>query len=335
MEMDINRIGDKIRRILIEKNYKTSVKGGKIWICCPFHTEKSPSCSVTIFDKVYPPGSFYCFGCGEKGGWNKLAQKAGYKFRVNNKEMAVQMGAVIKHDPTSVLRIAESNAEDFLRHNQKIESFTKWPVGMTWRKVGYQFLKDVDAHMLLSPDYNVQSDDMKFEQLIFLPVKVNDAIVGGISAPLNRKRYMNTDGDWVKTKGLFPFDVAKKLLRKLNKKFVVLVEGPRDAARLIQAGIPALAILGSKNWTDTKRDLIMTLSGDDIELVLLFDSDAAGQSALSTVKASCKHIFKYLKVKLPEYTIEEGEKVKCDVFNLPEARFKILVKKLKKRYEFE
>ena len=36
--------------------------GSKLWACCPFHSEKTPSFSL------YPQdGSFYCFGCGAGG----------------------------------------------------------------------------------------------------------------------------------------------------------------------------------------------------------------------------------------------------------------------------
>ena len=330
--MDIDQIGDKIRRILIEKTNRATIKGGKIWICCPFHYENTPSCSVTLHDIKYAPGTFFCFGCSASGGWNKLATKFGFKFRIDSKEINTLMKTNIHYNELSN-GVEFTDVGEFLQHNQKIESYTKWPKGKTWRKVGYQFLKDVDSYMLLSPDYNKTSDDVKYEQLLFLPVKVNGVIVGGISAPLDRKRYMNTEGDWVKNRGLFPFDTTKQLLKSFAKKFVVLVEGPRDAARLIQANIPALAILGSKNWTVSKRDLLMTLTGDDLEIVLLFDSDLAGQSASLAVKNTCKNIFDTIKVKLPEYTVEDGENVKCDVFNLDERRFCNLVSKLKRRYQ--
>lgn len=330
--MSFEEISEKMKRILAEKSYRTQIKQGKIWICCPFHDEKTPSCSVTLQDAKYLPGTFYCFGCGAKGSWNKLAEKFGSSFRINTKQLQAEINANLKFEPVDFTKDDVTSTEKFLQQFHKFESFTRWPEGRTWRGISSDFLKKIDAYMLLSQDYNIEKDDVKFEQMVFLPVKVNGIVVGGISAPLDRKKYLNTPGDWVKTRGLFPFDVAKKIIKNYATKFVVLVEGPRDAARLISDGIPALAILGSKNWTEKKRDLLLTLCSDDITLVLLFDSDEAGQFAQDQVKSSCKNIFRIMRVTLPEYTIEEGKRVKCDVFNLSEKRFSNLIKKLNAKF---
>ena len=38
-------------------------KGGNLWGLCPFHTEKTPSFSVSRDKQIY-----HCFGCGKGGG---------------------------------------------------------------------------------------------------------------------------------------------------------------------------------------------------------------------------------------------------------------------------
>ena len=44
-------------------NYVNLIRRGRHYVCnCPFHSEKSPSC--TIFPETQ---SFYCFGCGAGG----------------------------------------------------------------------------------------------------------------------------------------------------------------------------------------------------------------------------------------------------------------------------
>ena len=46
-------------------------KAGKNYIMlCPFHKEKTPSCTVSPRFKI-----FYCFGCGETGNFDKLMEK--------------------------------------------------------------------------------------------------------------------------------------------------------------------------------------------------------------------------------------------------------------------
>lgn len=45
-------------------------RGGSLWGCCPFHSEKTPSF------KIYPgTGGFYCFGCGAGGDVVSFAEK--------------------------------------------------------------------------------------------------------------------------------------------------------------------------------------------------------------------------------------------------------------------
>jgi hypothetical protein len=39
-------------------------KGGRIWISCPFHNEKTPSCTINTDGATE---FFHCFGCGKSG----------------------------------------------------------------------------------------------------------------------------------------------------------------------------------------------------------------------------------------------------------------------------
>jgi hypothetical protein len=59
---------------------RVTEKSDSIWICCPFHGESTPSCKVNLVESERASfGFFYCFGCQEKGPWNKLADKMGLK----------------------------------------------------------------------------------------------------------------------------------------------------------------------------------------------------------------------------------------------------------------
>lgn len=59
----IDRIKDSNRIEDIMRQYVTLKRSGHGYKClCPFHSERTPSCTV------YPDnGSFYCFGCGAGG----------------------------------------------------------------------------------------------------------------------------------------------------------------------------------------------------------------------------------------------------------------------------
>ena len=55
----------------IAGNYVNLIRRGRHYVCnCPFHSEKSPSC--TIFPETQ---SFYCFGCGAHGDVINLAAR--------------------------------------------------------------------------------------------------------------------------------------------------------------------------------------------------------------------------------------------------------------------
>jgi DNA primase len=136
-------------------------------------------------------------------------------------------------------------------------------------------------------------DDDRDEQCVLWPVVVDGETVGGIKAKMKptartRVKYLNAPGPWVKTQALWPYDVVHQMLARQprGKRTVVLVEGPRDALRLVGCGIPALAILGSNNWTTAKRDLLAQLDPDRV--LFGMDSDAAGTKAFKLVAPTLK-----------------------------------------------
>jgi hypothetical protein len=43
-------------------------------ICCPQHTEKTPSFAI------YSDGTFHCFGCGLSGKWTDEGDSYGFAF---------------------------------------------------------------------------------------------------------------------------------------------------------------------------------------------------------------------------------------------------------------
>ncbi len=64
------------------KTLVSQIRGGVEWngdqgkLCCPFHDDKNPSCSVNVKDNV-----FNCFGCSEKGTIWQLLDRAGITYQ--------------------------------------------------------------------------------------------------------------------------------------------------------------------------------------------------------------------------------------------------------------
>ena len=67
---------------------------------------------------------------------------------------------------------------------------------------------------------------------------------------------------------------------------------------MITLGIPALAILGTKNWSKQKRNLVLSLPVDKV--VVMMDADAAGIAASNTVMKDLKGRTHRIQVKLAE-----------------------------------
>jgi hypothetical protein len=70
-------------------------------------------------------------------------------------------------------------------------------------------------------------------------------------------------------------------MTSLGKSSVVLVEGPRDALRLLSYGIPCMAILGTHSWSDKKSGLLEAAGVDRI--ITCFDGDEAGKIATNLI----------------------------------------------------
>lgn len=332
-----DQIGDDFLQYLRQKlrerpELRARDKQGSIWICCPFHSERTPSCKVTIGDSEFLPGTFYCFGCGESGGWNKLAVCLGYRPVKLNSVKALLQASVRLIDTRKKQKMLSDRPEsvsdllEYLGYREYLEwpDDDSQPIYDSWRGVKGSLLHKIGAHLIMEND----------ETRAFLPVQVNGRTVGGIRTSLSKKLYLTTEGEWVKERGLFPFDYTKRLIdRYWSKPFVVLVEGPRDALRLLSLGVPALAILGAKNWSSKKTIQLSSLNLDLMDVYTMFDPDRAGKAASKQVKGYLGDLFLTKNVKLPPVIEDEkGDLIKCDPFNVPLSILKPLIQQLRTNY---
>jgi DNA primase len=123
---------------------------------------------------------------------------------------------------------------------------------------------------------------------VYLPVLIGGELKGYTRAALKKVKdipsYINSSGGWTKDYGLFPYDYVAAL----RPRYVILVEGQRDALRLLQAGIPAIAIMGTQSWSDRKSRLIEML-GVDLA-VLMMDGDDAGIQAIELIEPQIRKL---------------------------------------------
>lgn len=325
---------DIILEVLERYGGRQKSAGDWTMVCCPFHEDGSPSMGVYMRrdDPFRPLGTINCFGCTEgKGNWNKFARKIG--------ETEIPDWEMKEH---SIGNIGGKNLDDellgesgtTLRQLLKVMNAGEaqpWPEYINWRGIPGKVLAAIDGMII--------TDDRNEDIAALFPVKVNGKVKGGVKA-IYQKRYakqlgyVTSDGKWVANYGLFPYDFVRKKITEQSYDFVILVEGPRDALRLIKLGIPALAILGSQAFTKTKTKLIQSLGVQYV--YALPDNDKAGTEMWKLLKANFQqHTGLILKrLKLPRDKDEEGKLIKMDPFSAPVEVIKRLKTVLRENNEW-
>lgn len=306
-----------VQAILTIPGSKKETSGG-IMICCPFHSDNTPSCGINLNKGTELPfGFFNCLGCGEKGGWNKLAKHVGLptfkdwelSFEGNGATRAQK-----KRKSEAEMLVISEKERMFIAAGTK--TMIPWPKKQKWRGVGGTILHKLEAFMTGDRD----------EVNLFFPIYVNGAFQGGVTAPMEKRKnslsYVNTPGRWVKTSGLLGFDYVKRVASSMKKKkrcfrSIVLVEGPRDVTRLLENQIPALAVLGSENFTRDKLIRVMSLYEMDV-IYVMSDNDRAGRKLYKTIKAFGKEFIKVKRLALPMDYDDDGNLIKLDPNNAPQ-----------------
>lgn len=249
--------------------------GKGIFILCPFHSEKTPS-GLIYLNSTRNPGFFKCFGCGTKKHWDEIAPLIGLQPYGYSKP-------TVYYSHTKLSDTEEAK-------NTKFE-LKELPEGKIWREIKTDLLIDIGCKLLIT-EYK--------SKFVFLPVYVNGKLKGYSKGRLRKEKgqisYINKNGSWTKTYGLFPFDYSINLMLSTKDKTIVLVEGQRDALRLLMNGIPALAILGTNSWSKKKVELL-ELHGVE-KIILMMDGDPEGIRATKTALDLLKPFFKVSIVKL-------------------------------------
>ncbi|QJT71177.1 DNA primase [Vibrio phage vB_VcorM_GR11A] len=249
-------------------------------ILCPFHAgDSSPSCGIYVApDGRAPVGWTYCLGCGTSVHWNVLAKKLGLE-HIEGKDT--------KRDSTgfsdqSMNRIRKSLLA--AGGNSIGDYMAEWQMPLPlpflsqeWRGISGALIKEMGCM--------VGIDRREKEPFLIMPVNVRGKMIAAIKARFAPKdgspSYVISDDSPLRTKGLFMFDHVRDMLKSGKYKWVVLVEGQRDALRLIQYGIPAVAMLGVSSWSEKKKRLLLSLG---VGIVLCMDGDKAGVGAMRQLR---------------------------------------------------
>jgi DNA primase len=269
---------------------------------CPFPHEKGADSGYNL--EITKDGRMvHCWICDWSGSWDKLARELGLS----------EFNSEFTSTDTYTSRVAEMNVfgkllED-LDEVVDDETLSVLPEDdlfpwrrASWRGLRRSFLKRLPSY-LWKHRVELKNDQGQvfktfFVDRILWPYNQYGRLVGYVGRRLDKgDKVKYYRAEWCKAKEcLFPFDY----LREYHEGFrtLVLVEGEVDALSLLGAGIPALSILGSTNWSEKKRDLLLSLGIQRV--ILLMDGDPAGRKAAKEIKGDLHGYFDISVLKLAE-----------------------------------
>ena len=277
---------------------------------CPFHSEKSPSFTVSPSKQFY-----HCFGCGAHGSAiGFLMEYSGLTFVEAVKELAQRVGMTVPevradarvaadrdraHDAPALEEVMHRAAAFYkaeLRRSERAIRYLKGRgltgevaarFGLGYAPAGWQGLAgafaDYNARELVDAGLVIHAEDGKrydrFRDRVMFPIVSQRGQVigfGGRVLDSGEPKYLNSPETPLFEKGreLYGLFQARQGIRAAGR--VLVVEGYMDVVALAQFGIGyAVATLG----TATTPMQVQTLFRQTDEGVFCFDGDAAGRRA--------------------------------------------------------
>ncbi|OGC76542.1 MAG: DNA primase [candidate division Zixibacteria bacterium RBG_16_50_21] len=287
-------------------------KGRNYFGLCPFHAEKTPSFSVNPEKQI-----FHCFGCGQGGnivtflmsheklGFVEairfLAKRANIRLpqkETNRQEMELNDKLLLVHQLASSYYTSnlENNikgkmGQDYLGSRKlSDQTISEFRLGLAldeWDGLHKSAnAKGVETPTLLEAGLIIARNDGKgyydrFKNRLIFPIfnlsGKTVAFAGRILDEKDSPKYMNSPESPIYQKGklLYGLNFSKEEIRE--EKFAIVVEGYMDYLSLYQSGIRNLVASCGTAFTSDQARLLARFAE---EVVLLFDSDTAGQNAV-------------------------------------------------------
>ena len=285
----------------------TKKSGNNMFGLCPFHSEKSPSFSVSNDKQIY-----HCFGCGKGGSViNFIMEIENLSYPDAIRFLARRVGMAVPEDEKDenysrrerMLELNRDAARFFyeqltapnaevarqyiIKRDISPAMVTRFGLGFapdSWdalvkamQKKGYTKPEILDAGLAkASKKGDGGIYDTFRNRLMFPVIDIRGSVIGFSGRILDdgEPKYMNSPETLVfsKSHNLFAMNLAKK--SKMG--YIILSEGNIDVVAMHQAGIDcAVASLGT-SLTPEQARLISRYVG---EVVIAYDGDQAGQKA--------------------------------------------------------
>src|SRR3989339_389016 len=321
---------------------------------CPFHSEKTPSFTVSEDKQIY-----HCFGCHAGGNVFKfLMDYEKISFIESVQELAAQLGIDIEYESSpgdekqseqEVFYDINTEAAKYFYNNlhnsdegeivrkylqeRKIKTQTIKTFGLGYALRGWEnflnFAKEnkLDIGKIVELGILIKNDDRRHHdrfagRLIFPIFSPNGRVVAFAGRVLDERekgaKYLNSPESLIYIKGriLYGLSFAKDEIRKLDK--AILVEGYMDLISLFQAGIKNVVAVSGTALTEEQVQLLSRYTKN---VVLLFDADTAG------IKASMRSIELLLKkdVEVKIAALPGGEDPDSFINNYGKEKFEEII----------
>jgi len=291
---------------VIDRHVPLKKAGANYQACCPFHSEKTPSFTVSPTKQFY-----HCFGCGAHGNAvGFLMEYGGKSFPDAVDELARDAGLEVprtvregdreRHDDTADIAEALLAAAKFFRGTLKDASravdylkgrgltgeiAARFGIGYApdaWQSLASVFPKYddpvlVQAGLVVTGEGGKRYD--RFRDRVMFPIHDTRGRVigfGGRVLDQGEPKYLNSPETPLFSKGreLYGLFLARNAIRDAGR--VVVVEGYMDVVALAQHGVEyAVATLGTATTPVHAQKLFRMAD----TVVFCFDGDAAGRKA--------------------------------------------------------
>ncbi len=299
-----------IVEIISECGVSLRAAGRDFKALCPFHTEKTPSFSVSVQKQM-----FYCFGCQTGGNVISFIEKhQGKSFRETLEWLADRLNIELPNQDPRVIadRQRYTTLEDINRfaveyyhnqllndpaavpakrylHNRGVNASTVRSFQLGFAKSGRrEFLKIamdkgfttqqlVDVGLIKDEDHGPQD---RFWNRILFPIHTERGVpvgFGGRSlSEEHQPKYLNSPATvlYDKSNILYNLDKARQSVYKEQR--LLLVEGYMDALMLCQSGIENVVASSGTSLSENHARLIKRFVP---EVVIVYDGDASGFQA--------------------------------------------------------
>ena len=291
---------------VIDRHVPLKKSGANYSACCPFHSEKTPSFTVSPTKQFY-----HCFGCGAHGtAIGFLIEYGGKSFPDAVEELARDVGLEVPHDErpgeadrreqasdlTSLMLAAARYYRGALKASPRAIDYLKQRglTGMIAARYGIGYAPDAWQSLAATvPDYAEPALEVaglviageggkrydRFRDRIMFPIHDSRGQVIGFGGRVpgeGEPKYLNSPETPLFSKGreLYGLFQARNAIRAADR--VVVVEGYMDVVALAQHGVDyVVATLGTAT-TPAHIQKLFRLTGN---VVFCFDGDVAGRKA--------------------------------------------------------